>query len=160
MITVPALDPKMIGLPLSDWRTLRALERAEARKDVESKREARSEARNRWEGEAAVIAKSAGINIQGMTLSEINQAALEITMGKGHHEKPFIGRDEYQDPLMGGFTLAGEEEGTLPPATPDTSTDIKPDPNTVAPDARNTLDRYRASVKPRSRGKSWKDDTK
>ena len=160
MITVPALDPKMIGMSLSDWRAQRALQRAEARADVEAKRPARSEARNRWEGEAAVIAKSAGINIQGMTLTEINRAALEITMGKGHHEKPFIGRDEYQDPLMGGFTLAGEEEGTPPHATPDTSTNIEPDPNTVAPDAPNTLDRYRASVKPRSRGKSWKDDTK
>lgn len=160
MITVPALDPKMIGMPLSDWRAQRALDRAEARADVEAKREARSEARNRWAGEAAVIAKSAGVNNQGMTLSEINRAALELTMGKGHHEKPFIGRDEYQDPLMGGFTLSGEEEGPLPPATPDTSTDIEPDPNTVAPDAPNTLDRYRASVKPRSRGKSWKDDTK
>lgn len=95
-----------------------------------------------------------------MTLTEINRAALEITMGKGHHEKPFIGRDEYQDPVMGGFTLSGEEDGPLSPSTPDTSTGVEPDPNTVAPDAPNSLDRYRAKVKPRSRGQSWKDDTK
>lgn len=160
MISVPALDPGMIGMPLSEWRAQRVLERAEARADVEAHSEERNEARNRWEGEAAAITKSAGVNIQGMTLTEINRAALEITMGKGHHEKPFIGRDEYQDPVMGGFTLSGEEDGPLSPSTPDTSTGVEPDPNTVAPDAPNSLDRYRAKVKPRSRGQSWKDDTK
>lgn len=160
MISVPALDSRMIGMPLSDWRSQRVLERAEARADVEAHSDERNEARNMWEGEAAAITKSANINIKGMTLTEINRAALEITMGKGHHEKPFIGRDEYQDALMSGFTLSGEEDGPPPPAAPDTSTDIEPDPNTVAPDAPNTLDRYRASVKPRSRGQSWKDDTK
>lgn len=160
MISVPAVDSKVIGMSLSDWRADRARERAEARVDIEVHREARIEARSTWEGEAATIAKSAGINIRGMTLQEINRAALEITMGKGHHEKPFIGRDEYQDPVMGGFTLSGEEDGPPLPEIAETSTDVEPDPNTVAPDAPNSLDRYRASVKPRSRGQSWKDDTK
>lgn len=160
-VAVKAVDSAMIGMTLSDWRELCARRRADARADVKSHANAREEARRSWEGEAAAIAKSAGVDIRGKTISELSRAALELHMGKGHHEEPFIGRDEYIDPVTTGFNLSGEEDGPPPPSTPDPGKAGEVDPNRVEPDPPNSLDRFRASIKPRSpSAKSQKDDKK
>jgi hypothetical protein len=160
-ITVKAVDSAMIGMTLLDWRELCARRRADARADVQSHSNAREEARTSWEGEAAAIAKSAGVDIRGKTISELSRAALELHMGKGHHEERFVGRDEYIDPISTGSPLAGEEDGPPPPSTPDPGKANAVDPNRVEPDPPNSLDRFRASVKPRSpSAKSQKDGKK
>jgi len=157
MISVRCLDTGMIGLSLADWRERKARLRAEAQADADAHSLARNEARDKWEGETAAIAKSAGVNMGGLTLTELGRAALEVNMGNGHHEKPYIGRDEHQDPIMTGFSLSGEEEGPPQPETVETTDN---DPNIVKPDGPNSLDRYRAKIKPRSSGRSWKDEQK
>jgi hypothetical protein len=159
IISVKAVDPAVLGMSLLEWRNQRARARAEARADVESRSEARSEARGGWEGEAKTIAKSAGVDTRGLSISELSRAALEINMGKGHHEEPFVGRDEFVDPIFQGFALSGEEFGAPEPFMPDI--DPGENPNHIEPDAPNALNRFRAAVKPRSPGlKSQKDGRK
>lgn len=158
LITVPAVDVTMRGKTLSKWRHEQAVRRAHALLDKEAHSEARKEAQAHWRGEADAIAKSAEVDVRGCSIAELSRSAMELSFGKGHHEKPFIGRLEYADPTTTGFSLAGEENGY-----DGTDTDQEDEPSesrqtVVQPDAPNSMDRFRSKVKPRSSGNSSKGE--
>ena len=82
----------------------------------------------------------------GYTATEVQSAVRENDFGKGVHEKPFVGELEYEDPIYSGFEIgdgysgSGHEEQTE-----------------VAPDEKNSMDRYRSKAKLRMSGKSRED---
>lgn len=112
LISVRCLDDTMRGKSLAWWSGEQARRKAEAQQDSELRAPAREEARQAWKGESAAIAQSAGMNLSGRTLEQIERSAREMSFGKGQHEKPFIGRDEYIDPTTSGRkTGVGEGQG-------------------------------------------------
>lgn len=102
LISVECLDDTMRGKSLAWWAREQARRKAEAQQDADMRAPAREEARKAWQGETNAIAQSAGVNVRGRTFEEIDRAARQLSFGKGQHEKPFIGRDEYTDPIASG----------------------------------------------------------
>lgn len=143
-VTVPAVDPAMRGRSLREHATERA------RKKLEASIEAGGSAATVREAEEArrrIVQASmaaADIGMAGYTQDEVARAALELTMGKGRHEEPFVGRDEWSDPLL----------GSLPDAA-----DPSEGPATAGPDVPSGLRKYRAAKPGRAarRNTPWSD---
>jgi putative transposase len=159
-VTIPAVDQNMRGVRLCDWKEAEELRRSEARQDVLDKAPARAEAKAHFQDNLNIIKAAAGVDTSGASIAMISRAAMELSFGKGHHEKPFVGRDEYNDPVHSGFALSGEEEwqppaeqrddDASPQGEPSTAEPVV-DPNEVQPDGPNAMDRFRSQVKPRSK---------
>jgi transposase InsO family protein len=146
LISVRCLDDTMRGKSLSWWTREQARRKAEAQRDSDMRAPAREEARKAWQGETAAIARSAGMNVRGRTLEEIERSAREMSFGKGQRAKPFIGRDEYIDPTTSGnkIGVAVEKVGVDP------ASDSSAKEGTSR---ANPLDKFRA------RGKRTPDST-
>lgn len=158
--TIPAVDQNMRGVRLCDWKEAGELRRSEARQDALDKAPARDEAGEHIRGHLDVIKAAASVDTRGASVAMISRAAMELNFGKGQHEKPFVGRDEYQDPVHSGFALSGEEPWQSPVERQDYDVSaqhqpstVEPvvDPNEVKPDSPNAMDRFRSQVKPRSK---------
>jgi hypothetical protein len=185
-VSVPAVDPEMRGIRLADWRAARRQQRAEASEKRAARTEERAEALDALRGTAAMIARSAGVAPRQYTLDEVDRMAREVRdFGKGQHEKPVFGRDEYRDPLMYGFAMGPDEEGDSDPGADDlhapgidagqpedgaaagslgdetaeaaTAAD-EADVPCAPPHVPGGLDHYRSKVKPRSGGSAWQED--
>lgn len=145
---VPALDETMRGKTLREWQDECQMRRAEADADRKKRRHQRDEAdRVRAKITRSAMRKS-DIGLCGYRQTEIDRARLELTFGKGSNEEPYIGRDEYQDPVYGGFETAEPE-----PA-PDEDEPIPEDQEDehgvnaeVQPDGPGSMDRFRTKKK-------------
>ncbi|MCT4607803.1 MAG: hypothetical protein N4A70_01195 [Pelagimonas sp.] len=150
LIPVPAVNPEMSRKSLQDWKAERSTLRKEARDDVDKRAPARVEAHNHWKGQADVIAAVSGAKDGRPGLKELQRAALETTMGKGHHEMPAIGRDEGLDPVTSGYRINPDGEDDVYVTEEELAVQTE-----VQPDAPSALDRFRKSItpkKPHSKG--------
>ena len=145
MISVPCIDPEMRGKSLRDHQRDQQRQRWEAAMDAEGTKEQRLEARKNWKSLVNTVAKSSDIGMIGYTEGEVARASMELRFGKGQHEKPFVGREEYVDPVYGGFDIGGDDTAAVA------------DENEVFPDAPNSMDRFRTKVKPRAGGNGWEE---
>lgn len=144
LISVPCMDSEMRGKSLREHQRDRQIQRLEAAMDAEATKEQRLEARNNWKSLVNTVARSSDIGMNGYTEGEVARAKLELRFGKGQHEKPFIGREEYVDPLYGGFEIGDDDAASV-------------DENEVFPDGLNSMDRFRTKVKPRASGNGWEE---
>lgn len=152
MVPVPCLDDSMRGRSLSWWTDQQSRKKAEAAKDQAAQADGRREAQNAWRGASDVIARSSGVDLSGRSFEQIDRLAREMKFGKGAHEKPFVGRDEYVDPIFGGFEI-----GSTPDETDDEAggtleerdADIPEETSVVAGDG-DGLARFRKQAKARS----------
>lgn len=142
MISVSARDPQLHGKTLRQWQTEKLIRKQRAEAENLSRKGARDEACNLWEKMASSIAQNADVGLSGYSQAEIDRAALELGFGKGQHEKPYIGRDEYVDPVHGGFEIGGgefvEEDHLREEAETDSPT---------------SMDRFRSAARNRKRKK-------
>ena len=150
-ISIPCIDDTMRGKSLRAWNAERALTRSEARVDSEQMAERRQYARGVWTDMVSRAAQVADVGMSGYTKKEVAHAALEVGFGKGHHEKPFVGRDEYRDPLSRGASARRQTEIKSSSDEDEHETDV---PSLV--DAPNSMDRFRSKLKPKSRRKNKK----
>lgn len=131
LISVPCIDSSMRGKSLRVWQQERLLARQRIKAENLAQEGAREEAAAIWRNLAKTIMRQCDIGLMGYSQSEVERAARELDFGKGHHEKPFVGRAEYDDPMEeGGFEVGSIQEE----AEPDTPTG---------------LDRFRSSAKAR-----------
>ncbi|MBU2936489.1 MULTISPECIES: hypothetical protein [Pacificibacter] len=144
LISVACLDEAMRGKSLAWWKGEQARQKAQAQQDVGSRAPVREEARKAWQGQSAAIARSAGVSPHGRTLEEIDRLAREASFGKGRNEKPFVGRDEYIDPITSGKRIGGEHENEEVGETP---ADVSADDDRRS----NPLDKFRSKGKRTSR---------
>ena len=79
------------------------------------------------------------IGMFGYTKAEIDRAKKEAEYGHGQFEKPFVGRDEYVDPLT---------EGGYRTAEPEDDEDFA-EPDTVDNEAKTDMDRLRSASRNR-----------
>ena len=115
-VSVPAVNDEMRGRRLVDWLAERAQQRAVARERSEARREEKAEATEALRETAKLVARTAGVEPRQYTLEEVDRKARETRdFGKGKHEKPFIGRDEYREPLMYGFVMGTDGEDDADP---------------------------------------------
>jgi putative transposase len=143
VISIPALDSKMRGKTLREWRLERAEKRFQAKMDKQQSKPQKDEARGAWKVMLKNSMKTHDTGMFGYTATEVQSAALENTFGKGAHEKPYVGQLEYEDPVHSGFEIGDGYSGSE-----------GEDQTEVAPDEKNSMDRYRAKAKPRMSGKS------
>ena len=147
-ISVPALDSSLRGKTLRQWQAECQLRRAEAALDRQRRSGARDEAQRRRAEVVGKIMRGNDMGMAGYTQTELDRASLELSFGKGSNEEPFIGRDEYEDPVHGGFETADDdirEEEELPC---DGATEDEYGVNSVVfPDEPGSLDRFRTSKK-------------
>lgn len=144
LIPVTAVNLKMSGKSLQDWKAERSTLREEARNDVDKRAPVRVEAHNHWKGQADVIAAVSGAKDGRPGLKELQRAALETTMGKGHHEMPAIGRDEGLDPVTSGYRINPDGEDDV--YVIEDGLEARSE---VEPDALSTMDRFRKLVTPK-----------
>ncbi|GAA4227508.1 hypothetical protein GGQ68_004365 [Sagittula marina] len=140
LISVPCLDETMRGKSLAWWKAERTRRKAEAALDVADHSKAQSEARESWRGEAKAIAHSAGVTMEGRSDEEAARLRKELEFGKGAHEKPFVGRDEFIDPLQTGYATgpSGNHTASAPRSPSETEAAERPD-------GANPLDRFRSN---------------
>lgn len=104
---------------------------------------ARSEARSLWRAAAEDIARKADVGILGYSQTEIDRIVRENDFGKGQRDMPYVGDDEYGDPMETGFEIANElfnqDEEICEEAAPDEPT---------------SMDLYRNKSKSRKRNKN------
>ncbi|MBU3034238.1 hypothetical protein [Tritonibacter mobilis] len=136
LISVPCLDGAMRGKSLAWWKAEKTRRKAEAAFDVADHSEAQAEARESWRGEAKAIADSAGVTMEGRNDEEAARLREELEFGKGAHEKPFVGRDEFIDPLQTGY---GGNHTASAPTSPSETEAVE------HPDGANPLDRFRSN---------------
>jgi transposase InsO family protein len=143
VISIPALDSRMRGKTLRQWRLERVEQRFQAKMDIEQSKPQKDEARGTWKEILTGAMKTHDTGMFGYTATEVQSAVRESDFGKGAHEKPYVGQLEYEDPIYSGveigdgYSSSGDEEQTE-----------------VAPDEKNSMDRYRSKAKPRMSGKS------
>ena len=122
-----------MGKSLRVWQNEKATQKRIIEAENLAQEGARNEAADLWETLNKQIMRTADIGMIGYTDAEVRRAARELEFGKGQHEKPFIGRDEYVDPVSsGGFEVDGE-------------------PGSVEADSPTPLDRFRSSAKKRKK---------
>lgn len=132
-IRVPCLNTEMMGKSLRAFQNEKAIRKRIIEAENLAQEGARNEAADLWETLNKQIMRTADIGMIGYTEAEVRRAARELEFGKGQHEKPFVGRDEYVDPMSsGGFEVDG-------------------DPNSVEVDSPTPLDRFRSSAKSRKK---------
>jgi putative transposase len=146
LISVQCMNAEMAGKSLREADREHEIKRLEARADVSEHAEQRAEANQAWRSLVGASMKRADIGILGYTDAEVSWARREMDFGKGHHEELFVGRDEYVDPIMGGY-----QTGTGSAVSEDESQTV------VGPDALNSSDRFRSATKRGNRqgGASW-----
>lgn len=145
LISVRCLDPKMAGQSLREFQAERKLERLKAEAETREQEGARREAHDLWRNLSNAIMRSSDIGIFGYTKAEIERARNETEYGKGQHEKPFIGRDEYVDPVTQGGFKTGQ------PAEPEV--DEGEEPDTIDKEPKTSMDRFRSGARNRKRNK-------
>ncbi|MFT5866628.1 MAG: putative transposase, partial [Gammaproteobacteria bacterium] len=148
-ISIPCIDETMRGKSLRAWSAERALTRSEARADSEQMAERRQSANGVWKDVVARAAQVADVGMSGYTKKEVERAALEIGFGKGHHEKSFISRAEYEDPMSRGVSARRQTE------IQDSSDEVETGVPSIV-DAPNSMDRFRSKLTPKSRRKNKK----
>jgi len=152
MVSVPCLDDNMRGKSLQWWLDQQAAAKAEAATDCAAQSEARREAQDSWKGAAELIARSSGVDLTGRSFEQIDRLARELTFGKGTHEKPFVGRDEYVDPIRAGFKIgatADETDDEVAEAVEEGNADI-PEETSVDTRDGDGLARFRKSANDRA----------
>ncbi|NIZ61098.1 hypothetical protein DL239_08925 [Sedimentitalea sp. CY04] len=148
LISVRSRDPEMAGKSLREWQEERKLQRLKADAEAREQEGARREAHNRWHSLAATIMQSSDIGIFGYTKAEVERAKNELEFGKGQHEKPFIGRDEYVDPLtQGGFETGRGMQAVA---------DDEEDPDNLEDEPKTQMDRFRSGSRNRKSSKKRK----
>ncbi|MFG6546489.1 MULTISPECIES: hypothetical protein [Roseobacteraceae] len=119
LISVRCIDPSMSGKSLRVWQQERMLARQRIEAENLAQEGARKEAAAIWENLSKTVMRQCDIGMVGYSQAEVERAARELDFGKGQHEKPFIGRAEYRDPVdEGGFEVDHIQEE----AEPDTPT--------------------------------------
>lgn len=154
-ISVPCVDEKMRGKSLRLWRNEQEIARLRAKTEALEAEDARLEARSLKEKIAQMVAMHSEFGMGGYRQSEINRARLELGFGKGHHEVPYIGRDEYLDPLISGFEVGLDEEPVVTGGG--SEADIEGDDeldDIFPPDGPSSMDRFRSIASAR-RKKQW-----
>jgi transposase InsO family protein len=146
-ISVPCTAADMCGKSLREWKAECHLKKSRAKQDCADFDGRRRDANNAWTEQVARSARVADVGMGGYTQREIERAALELSFGKGQHEMPFIGRDEYVDPMEKG--CFGESVDDPEPSHLDIASD---EPGMI--DAPSAMDRFRKSVRPISPRKS------
>ncbi|UOA32925.1 hypothetical protein DSM110093_02732 [Sulfitobacter sp. DSM 110093] len=145
LISVRCLDPNMAGKSLREFQAERKLERLKAEAEACEQEGARREAHDLWRNLANAIMRSSDIGIFGYTQAEIERAKTELEFGKGQHEKPFVGRDEYVDPLTeGGYKTGQPAESTI---------DEGEDPDSIDNERKTSMDRFRSGARSRKHNK-------
>lgn len=109
LISVPCLNRDMVGKSLRQWHHECRLRDAEAKLDMALRDGERREAKANLRALASTASATSEIGMGGYTPDEIRRAKAETNFGKGRHEKPFVGVDEYEDPLDGGYETAAPE---------------------------------------------------
>ena len=143
VISIPALDPEMQGKTLRQWRLERAQMRFQAKMDKQQSKPQKDEARGAWKGFLKDSMKTHDTGMFGYTATDVQSAVRENDFGKGAHEKPYVGQLEYEDPIYSGVETG---DGY--------SSSVDEEQTEVAPDEKNSMDRYRSKAKPRMSGKS------
>ncbi|NSX53270.1 hypothetical protein [Parasulfitobacter algicola] len=145
---VPALDDTMRGKTLREWSAECQTRRAEADADRKMRRHQRDEADRARAKITRNAMRQSDTGLCGYTQTEVDRARLELTFGKGSNEEPYVGRDEYQDPVYGGFETAEPE----PAFAEDEPTTEEPGDEygvnaVVQPDGPGSMDRFRTKKK-------------
>lgn len=146
MISVKYTNPEMAGKSLREADREHHIKRLEAEADSAEHEGQRREASQAWRGLVELVSKQSDVGMVGYTEAEASRARLGLSFGKGLHEEPYIGRDEYDDPLMSGFETDDHRE------------DFEGEDQTeVAPDTPNSMDRFRSRAKRSSDrgGQDW-----
>ncbi|TMV10084.1 DDE-type integrase/transposase/recombinase [Ruegeria sediminis] len=147
-ISVPALDSSLRGKTLRQWQEERQLRRAEAALDGQHRSGARDEAQRRRAELVGKIMRGNDMGMTGYTQTELDRASLELSFGKGSNEEPFVGRDEYDDPIYGGFETDASDVADEAEVTQDADVEDEHGVNSVVlPDEPGSLDRFRTSKK-------------
>ncbi len=140
LISVRCLNPEMQGKSLRQWRDEKHLERVKAKMEALEQTDGREEARLLWKNLSQDIARKADVGLFGYTEKEIKRIVREMEFGKDRHDKPYVGLDEYSDPMHSGFDIHNdvyeEDDVLLEEADPDTP---------------NDMDLYRSASKTRKR---------
>lgn len=145
---VPALDETMRGKTLREWQLERQMRRADANADSKKRRHQRDEADRARAKITRNAMRKSDTGLCGYTQTEVDRARLELTFGKGSNEEPYVGRDEYQDPIYGGFDTAepdsasAEHENTTEDPGDEHGVDA-----VVQPDGPGSMDRFRSKKK-------------
>ncbi|MDD9746858.1 MULTISPECIES: hypothetical protein [Marinovum] len=143
LISVTGITSGAAGKSLREWQEERKLERMMREAENLEHDSARREARDLWQSLARSITRASDVGIFGYTQKEIDRAKAEAEFGKGQHEKPFVGRDEYEDPLTeGGYRMAD-------PLVDDDEND----PDTLHEEPKTSMDSFRSSARNRKRKK-------
>lgn len=142
-ISVPCLDSEMTGKTLRQWQHEKQVVKLKAMAEAASQKGAKDEARAIWLNLSETIARHADVGMVGYTQAEIDRIKLEFTFGKGRHERPYVGIDEHQDPMMAGFDIDGD----------DLYEEVDVFCEEVEPDGPNSMDRFRSKSKARNRNK-------
>ncbi|MGP3698207.1 hypothetical protein [Rhodobacter sp. NSM] len=81
-------------------------------------------------------------------MKEIRRGAYELDNGKGRNEKPFVGRDEHEDPLTVGYETAqlveeflDERQGRGPTGRVDRHRSFPRQEDEIAAQGRSGLER-------------------
>ncbi|WP_319518990.1 hypothetical protein [uncultured Martelella sp.] len=109
LIAVPCLNPDMRGKTLRQWQEAKAAARQRIKAENLSREGAQTEAIENAEKLVNDILRTSDIGIMGYTSDEIDRAKRELSFGKGQHERPFIGQDEYVDPPYAGTEIQDNE---------------------------------------------------
>jgi len=141
LISVPCADSTLRGKTLRQWQQEKWINRQRAKAEARSQEGARDEAETLWRDLSASIAREADIGMIGYTQKEIDRILLEEDFGKGGGDQPFIGRDEYVDPLSGGFET---EQDVFDEA-------VDPMNEEANPDTPTSMDRFRSNSKNRKK---------
>ncbi|WGW05323.1 hypothetical protein [Tropicibacter oceani] len=139
LISVKAITEGVGGKSLREWQAERQLERMKRDAENLEQDDARREARALWQSLSQSIMRASDIGIFGYTQAEVDRAKKEAEYGKGQFDKPFVGRDEYVDPLT---------EGGYETAEPQVDDDVV-DPDTVDDEPKTDMDRLRSKSRNR-----------
>ena len=139
LITVSAITEGVYGKSLREWQAERQIERMKRDAENLEQDEARREARALCKSLSQSIMLASDIGMFGYTKAEIDRAKKEAEYGHGQFEKPFVGRDEYVDPLT---------EGGYRTAEPEDDEDFA-EPDTVDNEAKTDMDRLRSASRNR-----------
>lgn len=141
-VRVPCVDPEMRGKSLRQWQREKQLHALKVKAENLAQEGAREEAQSLWQSAAEDIAIKANIGILGYSQKEIDRIVLENSFGRGQRNMPYVGLDEYEDPMTTGYEIANEvfdEDDT-----------IREEADTDAP---TSMDRFRTKSKHRTRNK-------
>ena len=138
----------MAGKSLREFQAERKLELLKAEAEAREQEGSRREAYDLWRSLSNSIMRASDIGVFGYTKAEVERARNEMEFGKGQHEKPFIGRDEYQDPLTEGGFKTGQ------PVRPEVAKESNFDTDdnvSIDNEPKTSMDRFRSRARNRKR---------